>query len=184
MFFPPSIVKNYHLFACHKILLYAWKFRGIPFNACRWLGDNNSSFAHLDAFDNGWKGMSEYLIFLSVFINGFTIKDGSAVCMELGRCRFIFWAVSCLPFCEYIDAFFHFAVHWCPCICNKPADTLIKYINRLYYNAAFRCGSSVTHAHTGEGGKRSATHIKHNLLDLIKMNNIKSQDGKMHQVLV
>lgn len=39
-----------------------------------------------------------------------------------------------LPFCEYIDAFFHFAVHWCLCICNKPADTLIKYINRLYYN--------------------------------------------------
>lgn len=97
--------------------------------------------------------MSEYLIFLSVFIDGFTIKDGSAVCMEPGRCRFIFWAVYGLPFSEYIDAFFHFAVHWCLCICNKPADTLIKYINRLYYNAAFRCGSSVTHAHIGKWEK-------------------------------
>ena len=95
-------------------------------------------------------------------------------------------STACL-FSEYIDAFFHFAVHWCLCICNKPADTLIKYINRLYYNAAFRCGSSVTHAHIrkGRGGKKkSATHIKYNLLDLIKMNNIKSQDVKTHKVLV
>lgn len=120
--------------------------------------------------------MSEYLIFLSVFIDGFTIKDGSAVCMEPGRCRFIFWAVHGLPFSEYIDAFFHFAVHWCLCICNKAADTLIKYINRLYYNAACRCGSSAADAHIG---KRSATRIKHNLLDLMKMNNIKSKDGKI-----
>lgn len=154
-----SIVKNYHLFACHKILLYGWKFRGISFNACRWLHDNNFSFPTSGRFWYWVKGMSEYLIFLSVFIDGFTIKDGSAVCMEPGRCRFIFWAVYGLPFSEYIDAFFHFAVHWCLCICNKPADTLIKYINRQHYNAAFRCGSSVTHAHIGERRGKDQPHI-------------------------
>lgn len=88
-------------------------------------------------------------IFICFFIDGFTIKGGSAVCMEPGRCRFISWAVYGLPFCEYTDAFFspRFAVHWCLCICNKPADTLIKYINRLYYSAAFSCESSVTCAY-------------------------------------
>lgn len=35
-----------------------------------------------------------------------------------------------------------------------------------------------------KGGKKSTTHIKYNLLDLIKMNNIKSQDVKTHEVLM
>lgn len=42
---------------------------------------------------------------------------------------------------------------------------------------------SYSRTHRGRG-KRSATHIKHNLLDLIKMNNIKSQNGKTHEVLM
>lgn len=42
-----------------------------------------------------------------------------------------------------------------------------------------------SHAHIGKGGgERSGTHIKCNLLDLIKMNNIKSQDGETHGVLM
>lgn len=84
----------------------------------------------------------------------------------LRMARLFAWSLADVDlFCELSTAclsvnilmhFSHFAVHWCLCICNKPADTLIKYINSLYYNA-----------YIGKGGK-SVTHIKYNLLDLFK----------------
>lgn len=147
--------KNYHSFASHKILLYGWKFRGISFNACRWLHDNNFSLPHLGAFDTGWKGMSEYLIFLSVFIDGFTIKERLGYLHgRLADVDLFFWAVYSPAYCEYIDAFFSpFALHLCLCMCNIPVSQWWKH------SGCLSLGILPRHGVDGWGGVGGATQF-------------------------